>query len=206
MTTHSLSRLALAAMGLLCLPTRLVSAQAAPPVHATPDWEPITSVGATRAAAAVESVFVDRDLARTAVAGGDFAAYLLTRLGMPVIPEDFHYSVSVDPQLIRIGGRIADLPADARQALAQLVFLLPPQTRLEGQVELQPAGPGAVRFHLRGATVQGIPVPETVLRPMLANVGRQYPALTDTGRDLLVPVPRGARVGLLPGAIELTGP
>jgi hypothetical protein len=169
-------------------------------------WEPITAGGVVRAASAVDSVFRERAVPRTTIDGGDFAAYLLARLGMPVIPEDFRYRVAVDTQFIRIGGRIADLPSDARQALARLLFLLPSETRLEGQVEMVPDGPDAVRFHLRGATVQGIPVPETVLQPMLSDVGRQYPALTDTGRDLLMRVPRGARMGLRPGVIELTGP
>jgi hypothetical protein len=85
-------------------------------------------------------------------------------------------------------------------------MVLPPDTRLEAQIELLPAGPEAARFRLRSATVQGIPVPEAFLGSMLAEVGRQYPALTPSGRDLLVQIPTGARMVLLPGAVELIGP
>ncbi|MBK7786820.1 MAG: hypothetical protein IPJ57_20245 [Gemmatimonadetes bacterium] len=70
------------------------------------------------------------------------------------------------------------------------MYLLPPDSRLEGQVELLPAGRGPVRLHLRGASVRGIPVPETFLALLAADIGRKYPALTDTGRDLFVQVPR----------------
>jgi hypothetical protein len=87
-----------------------------------------------------------------------------------------------------------------------MVFLLPPETRLEGQVELLPAGKEAVRFHLAGATVQGVPVPEALFASLMADIGRQYPALTATGRDLFVQIPAGARIRLVPGGVELIGP
>ena len=166
----------------------------------------ITPAGVFRASALVDSVFVDRQLRRAIVDGGDFAAYLMARLGARALPPDFGYRVTVDTTLLRIAGRIADLPPEARRALAGLVMVLPPDTRLEARIELLPAGPEAARFRLRGATVQGIPVPEAFLAGMLAEVGRQYPALTPTGRDLLVQIPAGASMILLPGAVELIGP
>ena len=167
---------------------------------------PITPVGVLRASALVDSVFVDRNLPKASVDGGDLVAYLMARLGIRELPSDFGYRVIVDSTLIHIGGRIADLPSEARLALSQLVMVLPPETRLEAQVELAPAGREAVRFHLRSATVRGIPVPEAFLAPILADIGHQYPALTATGRDLYVQVPSGASIRLVPGHIELTGP
>ncbi len=190
---------------LLCLiapigrPTGL-SAQSDPGPRA------ITPAGVFRASALVDSVFVDRQLPRATVDGGDFAAYLMARLGARALPPDFGYQVLVDTTLLRIAGRIADLPPEARRALAGLVMVLPPDTKLEAQIELLSAGREAARFRLRGATVQGIPVPESFLASMLAEVGRQYPALTPTGRDLLVQLPTGASMVLLPGAVELIGP
>ncbi len=154
-----------------------------------PAPRPIEAAGVVRAAALVDSVYLDRSLPRATVDGGDFTAYLLARLGLRSLPPDFGFRVGIDTALIRIGGRIADLPGEARQALSQLVLLLPPETRLEAQVELLPAGREAVRFHLRGATVQGLPVPEMFLGSLMADVGRQYPALTETGRDLFVQLP-----------------
>jgi hypothetical protein len=153
----------------------------------------------------VDSVFIDCQLLRATVDGGDFTAYLMARLGVR-LPPDLGYRVTVDSTGLRIGGRVSDLPREAREALAQMVFLLPPETRLEGQVELLPAGKEAVRFHLAGATVQGVSVPEAIFAPLMADVGKQYPALTATGRDLYVQVPEGARIGLVAGGVELVGP
>ena len=166
----------------------------------------ITAAGVFRASALVDSVFVDRQLARAIVDGGDFTAYLMARLGARALPPDFGFRVTIDTTLLRVAGRIADLPPDARRALAGLVMVLPAETRLEAQIELLSAGREAVRFRLRGATVQGIPVPETFLASILAEVGRQYPVLTPTGRDLLVQIPEGARIRLAAGAVELIGP
>lgn len=169
-------------------------------------WKAIATEGVPRASAIVDSVFVDHRLKQATVDGGDFTAYLMARLGILTLPPDFGFRVLTDSSMIRIGGRISDLPAQARQALAQLVMVMPPSTRLEAQVTLISAGRQAMRFHLNGATVQGIPVPETVLNSVMRNVGQQYPALTETGRDLFVQVPAGGRMTLVPGAVSLTAP
>jgi hypothetical protein len=174
----------------------------------TPDPapEPISAEGVQRASALVDSVYIDRTLPQATVDRGDFAAYLMARLGIRSLPPDFGFTVTVDTALIHIKGRIADLPPEARQALSQLVLVLPPETSLEAQVDLLPAGREAVRFHLRGAAVQEVPVPEPFLVPLLSDIGRQYPALTPTGRDLYVQVPQGAGMRLVQGGVALTGP
>ena len=169
-------------------------------------WRPIATEGVLRASAIVDSVFVDHQLRRATVDGGDFTAYLMARLGIQTLPPDFGFRVLADSSMIRIGGRISDLPSEARRALAQLVMVLPPSTRLEAQVTLLPAGRQATRFHLHGATVQGIPVPDALLNSMMRNVGQQYPALTETGRDLFVQVPTGGKMVLQPGGVQLTAP
>lgn len=166
----------------------------------------ISSEGVPRASALVDSVFVDRLLHQATIDGGDFTAYLMARLGVRDLPQDLGYRVMVDSSLIRIGGRIGDLPPEARMALAQLVMVLPADTRLEAQVELLPAGKQAVRFHLRSATVQGVPVPAPFFAPLMSDIGRRYPALTTTGRDLYVEVPAGAKMQLVSGGVTLTGP
>ncbi len=166
----------------------------------------IAAEGVLRASAQVDSVFIDRLLPTTTVDGGDFAAYLMARLGARNLPPDFAFTVEIDTSLIRIGGRIADLPPEGRQALSQLILLLPPETRLEAQVELARAGTEAVRFHLAAVTVEGVAIPEPFLAALMANVGSQFPALTATGRDLYVRVPAGATIALKPGAVTLNGP
>jgi hypothetical protein len=169
-------------------------------------WRPITADGILRASALVDSVYIDRQLPQARVDGGDFTAYLLARVGAGAVPPDFGYRVSMDTTRVRIGGRVSDLPAEARQSLSQLIMFLPPSTWLEADVRLLPAGQEGVRFHLQGASVQGIPVPEAVLTPLLSSVGKQYPALTASGRDLYVRVPTGAGMALEPGAVRLTAP
>jgi hypothetical protein len=159
-----------------------------------------------RASAAVDSVFIDRRVSRIAVAGGDFTAYLMARLGVRGFPPDFNFRVNVDSSLIVIGGRVMDLPGEARNALGSLVLFLSPETRLEAQVEMVPEGPRAIHFHLRTATVQGVAVPSVLLEPVMAEIGRQYPALTSSGRDLFVEVPSGATVAFMTDSVELHGP
>lgn len=171
-----------------------------------PTWDRITPEGVFRASAVVDSVYIDRARAEALVGGGDFTAYLMARLGIWRLPSDFGYRVAVDTTLIRIGGRVMDLPGEARTALNPLVTWLAPETWLEAHVELLPAGPEAVRFHLKSATIQGVPVPETLLATVMAGVGQDYPALTRTGRDLLVQIPLGAAMNLAEGGVALRGP
>jgi hypothetical protein len=183
---------------LLLLPAALAAQSA--------DWQRITNEGTARASRSVDSVFIDRQLAVDTVGGGDFTAYLMARLGIRRLPPDFAFGVSVDTSLIRIGGRVADLPSEAKAALTPLVTWLGGETWLEGQVTLEKAGPQAVRFHLRSATIQGVPVPEALLASVMHDVGRTYPALTETGRDLLVAIPPGAGMRLVDQGVVLIGP
>ena len=188
------------------VPLLLIAAPLPAQGSADSTWRPITADGILRASALVDSVYIDRQLPRARVDAGDFAAYLLARLGAGALPADFGYRVTMDTLSARIGGRAMDLPDLAKQSLSQLVMFLPPQTWLEADIRLLPAGTAGLRFHLERASVQGIPVPEAVLTPLLASVGRQYPALTASGRDLYVQIPSGARMELEPGAVLLTAP
>ncbi len=176
--------------------------------QATPEAEPrpISPEGVLRVSVMVDSVFIDRKLPRATVDAGDFAAYLMARLGARNLPPDFAFTVSLDSSLIRIGGTIGQLPREARESLSQLLLLLPQNARLEAQVEVARAGREAIRFHLRTAVVQGVPIPEAFLAPVMANVGQRYPALTASGRDLYVQVPAGATISLTPAGVELIGP
>lgn len=190
----------------LILASLLVAAPLAAQTSAPPAGRPISNAGVPRAAAVVDSVYLDKLLPRAVVDGGDFTAYLMARLGVGALPPDFAFTVQMDSVLIRMGGRISDLPAEARRSLSQLVMMLPADSRLEAQISLHRAGPEAVRFHLQGATIRGIPVPDAFLGPVMASIGKQYPALTETGRDLFVRIPLGAGMTLSPLGVELTGP
>jgi hypothetical protein len=169
-------------------------------------WKIIRSEGVLRASALVDSVFVDRQLPAATVDGGDFAAYLMARLGATNLPPDFNYRVAIDSTQIRLGGKLSELPPEAKRSLSQLMSFFPPDSRLEAQITLHGAGKQAVRFHLNAVSINGTGVPEMILQPLLTNIGRQYPALTATGRDLYVQVPDGATIQLVDGGVRLVGP
>lgn len=189
----------------LLLAAAPLGAQApAPPPDSA--WQEITAAGVFRASATVESVYIDRHLRTARVEGGDLAAYLMARLGLRQFPDTFGFRVQVDTLRIRLVGTYGQLPPEARRALESPFFRLAPETELEARVELFPAGPIAVRFHLAEARLNGTPLPEMVLSPLLAGVGRQYPELTASGRDLFIQVPEGALMRLEPGGVRLTGP
>ena len=87
-----------------------------------------------------------------------------------------------------------------------MVQFLAPETVIDGEVSLAPAGNRAVHFRLVGVTIGGVPVPDAFLQSVMYDVGEQYPALTKSGRDLFVEVPPGAAMRLEPSAIRLLGP
>ena len=81
-----------------------------------------------------------------------------------------------------------------------------PETELTAEIDLVPAGSRAVHFRLRDVLIDGVPVPDGLLQPVMAGVGDSYPALTSSGRDLYVEVPPGGRITLTPDSVSLTRP
>jgi hypothetical protein len=178
--------------------------QALPPAEPpAPPPGRITPAGVARAQAVVDSVFLDRKATEGSIEGGDWAAYLMIRLGVTPLPDSVGVQVTVDSQRIVFSGRIQDLPAEARAMLGPLAALLDSSTVLTADVVLLPASQGLAHFQLRGVTVGMFPVPEVMLRSMLLNIGERYPALTESGRDLFVQIPEDGRVALIPGAVRL---
>src|SRR4029453_10485330 len=80
-------------------------------------WQAITPEGVVRASALVDSVFVEKQINRAAGGGGGNTGF---------IPP---------------GGRLSDLPDEARSSLGPLVMFLKPETRLLAEIDLQTAGP-----------------------------------------------------------------
>lgn len=167
---------------------------------------PVDSVsveGVMRAAAVVDSVFVDRLSAYGEVAPGDFGAYLLVRLGVQPFPEDLAWRVEADSGLITLRGRFADIPEESRALFGNLLMLVDSNTTLHAEVRTAPAGPALARFRLTRVLINGVAVPEFLLAQILYSVGRQYPALTESGRDLYLQIPPDGRIGILPGRVVL---
>jgi hypothetical protein len=184
----------------------LAAVPAAAAAQSPPAADSVTASGVFRASAVVDSVFVDRLADSGFVGAGDWAAYLMARLGIIPIPPDLRLKVVSDTVLIRISSRLGDLPDEARRALGPMVGMLPPETEIAGDITLSRAAREVVRFHLETVRLNGFPVPEPLVYNALLEVGRQYPALSRTGRDLFVEVPLDATVALAPGGVRLVAP
>ncbi|HKV74166.1 MAG TPA: hypothetical protein VJN95_06585 [Gemmatimonadales bacterium] len=167
---------------------------------------PVSDAGVLRATAIVNDVFVDRRTGAGAVGGADWTAYLMARLGVRPIPSLPSMAVSVDSSGIVLASRIGDLPKETRVELGPMVGFLDPATPISALITLSQAGPEAVRFHLQTVNIAGFAVPEPFLQPYLAGVGQRYPALTSSGRDLLVQIPPNGRVALGADSIHLSLP
>ncbi len=164
----------------------------------------ITRAGVARAQAVVDSVFLDHKATEGTIEGGDWASYLMARLGVDPLPENTQILIAVDTQRIMLSGRIQDLPAEARAMIGPLSVLVDSSTVLAAEIVLLPAGPGLSHFRLQGITIGGFPVPELILHSMLLDVGKNYPALTKSGRDLYVEIPQDGKVSLLSGSVRLS--
>jgi hypothetical protein len=164
----------------------------------------ISRAGVARAQVVVDSVFLDRKAPEGTIEGGDWASYLMARLGVEPLPENTEILIAVDSQHIVLSGRIQDLPQEARKMIGPLAALVDSSTVIAAEIVLLPAARGLSHFRLEGVSIGGFPVPEIVLRSMLLDVGENYPALTKSGRDLYVEIPTDGRVTLIPGAIRLT--
>ena len=160
--------------------------------------------GVSRASAQVDSVFVDRNKSAGTIDGGDWASYLLARLGAGRIPDGLGIEVVVDSTRIDVHGRLQDLPVQTRALLGPVASMVDSNTVINADVLVQRTGPELVRFWLKGLRVNGFPFPEFLLGSMMASIGRQYPALTASGRDLYVQVPKDGRLTLTPSGIEIT--
>lgn len=184
-----------AALGVAAAP---VAAQTVPP-----EKQAISMAGINRVAGKVDSVFIDRTAKEYVVGGGDWVSYLAARLGAVPIPEPSGIMVMVDTAKILVLGKMSDLPPETRELFGPVAMFVNPDTPLEAEVVMAPAGPGAVRFVLTTIRVNGYAIPESLLSRFLAQVGAQYPVLTKTGRELLVGVPVDGRVTLVQNGVRL---
>lgn len=166
-------------------------------------WQQLSMSGIGRAAGQVDSVFVDRQAMASVVTGGDWVSYLAARLGALPIPDSMGIRVAVDSQQILIRGRIRDLPEETRALFGPIQFMVDSNAMLEATVVMAPTRPGVVRFVLTTINVGGFYIPETLLSRFLANVGKQYPVLTETGRELLVATPLDGRVNLVADGVRV---
>ncbi|MGQ0703892.1 MAG: hypothetical protein ACT4PM_12235 [Gemmatimonadales bacterium] len=180
-----------------------VAAQSPAPVEGARGEGRISRAGVARAQAVVDSVFLDRLVPQGQIEAGDWASYLMARLGVEPIPENTEITVVADTEHVQFSGRLQDLPEDARNLLGPLAALVDSSTVITAEIVQIPEGRGLAHFQLRSVRIGNFPVPETVLRYMLMDVGERYPQLTKTGRDLYIQIPPDGRVSLVAGAVRI---
>lgn len=163
----------------------------------------LSSAGVYRAAALVDSVYVDRLNREAFVDGGDFASYLVARLGVRPVPDNLAIDVAVDTGAVTLSSRVQDLPEPVRAQLGPALMFLDPSSVIAADVSLLRARVGVVRFHLRSLLVNGVALPDAIVAPLMAQVGSSYPALTSTGRDLLVAIPDDGTMRLETGGVRV---
>lgn len=194
----------LLAAGLLIAPSGRAQTAAPPPAAAVPAVPGhLSNAGVYRAAALVDSVYVDRLNHEAFVEGGDFASYLVARLGVRPVPDNLAIDVTVDTAAVTLSSRVQDLPEAVRAQLGPALMFLDPSSVIAADVSLLRARVGVVRFHLRSLLVNGVALPEAILAPVMAQVGANYPALTSTGRDLLVAIPDDGTMRLAAGGVRV---
>ena len=188
----------------LLLPTIVALAATASPASAQAlAWDSLSMAGIARASDRVNAVFVDRVSRNERVPAGDWVSYLAARLDALPIPDSLGILVAVDSAVIRVRGRVMDFPADTRELFRPLLFFMDSTAVLEGTVIMGPSHPGAIRFILATISINGIMVPESILSRFMAQVGRRYPVLTETGRELIIAIPPEGRVTLERNAVRL---
>lgn len=166
--------------------------------------DPLTNAGIQRAAARLDSVFVSRTAPRVMIKGGDFGSYLIARLGVMPIPPDLTLRVVVNREHMALTGKLRDVPVRARDALGMMFAMLPLDTPVAAEIEVDRVAKETVRFRLATVRVNHLPVPETLLSAMLSRVARQYGAPSETGRDLMVRIPPDGNLELFTGWVRLS--
>ena len=119
---------------------------------------------------AVDSVFIDRTKPSAKIDGGDWAAYLLARLGTGPLPDSLQFQVVVTKTKIEIRGRMRDLPAEAREPLGPLAEMVDTNTPIVAEILFERTKPEIIRFWLRRLKFDGFSFPELIFAPMMASV------------------------------------
>ena len=166
----------------------------------------ITNAGVARAAAVVDSVFLDRRKSIGRIGVGDFTGYLLARLGVPPFTDSLAFRVSSDTSRIRISGRLMDFPPETRSELGPIFAFVDSTSSFVAEISMPQRENGVMRFRLERLLVRDYAVPEFLFLPALAEYARRYPVLTTGGREFLVAMPPEAWVVLGANLLELRMP
>jgi hypothetical protein len=191
---------------LLLIPLLTVTPLAAQTATEPAPGSRITTAGVERAAATVDSVFVEKQRPRGQVDVGDFTAYLLARLGVPPFSDSLAFRVTSDSTRIRIRGRLMDFPPESRAELGPIFSFVDSTSSFVAELSMPQREGGIMRFRLERLLVRDFPVPEFLFLPALAEYARRYPVLSAGGREFLVAMPTVATVEIGRDTLELRMP
>jgi hypothetical protein len=191
---------------LLMVPMLAVAPLAAQTAPVSTPGSRITNAGVERAAATVDSVFIEKQRPRGNVDVGDFTAYLLARLGVPPFSDSLAFRVTSDSTRIRIRGRLMDFPPESRAELGPLFSFVDSTSSFVAELSMPQREGGIMRFRLERLLVRDFPVPEFLFLPSLAEYARRYPVLSAGGREFLVAMPLEATATIGLDSLELKMP
>lgn len=167
----------------------------------------VTNAGVVRANAATDSVFVLRAKTRDSVDIGDFASYLLARIGAPPFPDSLAFRVTSDSARVKISGRLMDFPEDSRAELGPIFSFLDSTSVIVAEISMPQADNGIMVFRLERITVRGFPIPDLLTMAAMSKYRALYPTmLAAGGREFHAEIPREAHARLTTNAIVLTMP
>lgn len=163
----------------------------------------LTNAGVVRATAQVDSVFIRRVVPTITLDVGDFAAYLLARVGAPPFADSTGFRVTADSSLVRIAGRLRDFPPEKQRELGPFLLLLDSTALFVAELSMPQRDSGVIRLRLERILVNGMPIPEVLLAPAIAAYGVNYDELSGGGREFLVAMPPRGTARLHEGQLRL---
>ena len=167
----------------------------------------LTNAGVTRAGLATDSVFVARTRLVDSIDIGDFASFLVAKLGATTLYDSLAFKVTSDSQRVRISGRLMDFPPDSRTEVQPIFSFLDSTSVFVAEMSMPQAESGIMVFRLERLTVRGLPIPDLLVLAALSSYRARYPdKLAAGGKEFHVQIPREARAKLIQNAIVLRMP
>lgn len=167
----------------------------------------LTNAGVVRAGSATDSVFVARTRLVDTIDIGDFASFLVAKLGGTSLYDSLAFKVTSDSLRVRISGRLMDFPPDSRAELSPIFAFLDSMSVFVAEISMPQADGGILVFRLERITVRGLTIPDLLLLAALSSYRAKYPdKLAAGGKEFHAEIPRDARAKLVHDAIVLRMP
>jgi len=166
-----------------------------------------SNAGVVRAGSATDSVFVARLRTVDTINIGDFASFLIAKLGGTTLYDSLQFKVTSDSLRVRIAGRLMDFPPDSRGEISPIFAFLDSTSVFVAEISMPQADSGIMVFRLERLTVRGLPSPALLVLAALSSYRAKYPdKLAAGGKEFHVEIPRMAHARLIKDAIILRMP